>query len=51
MDGTLITTISELLKLGGRLVSLQLGPKLYVEGPRSPADWGIRFTFTLLFPR
>ncbi len=44
-------SVSQLLKLGGQPVSLQLGPKLYVEGPRSAADWGMRFTVTLLFPR
>ena len=44
-------TVSQLLKLGGQPVQFQLGPKLYVAGPTSAPDWGIRFAVTLLFPR
>ena len=43
--------VSQLVKLGGQPVQFQLGPKLYVEGPTSAPDWGIRFAVTLLFPR
>jgi hypothetical protein len=42
--------VSQLLKVRGQPISLQLGPKLYVQGPTSAPDWGIRFTFVLLFP-
>lgn len=46
----LIAPVSQILKIGGLPISLQLGPKLYVEGPTSAPDWGIRFAFILLFP-
>jgi hypothetical protein len=42
--------VSQLLKVGGQPISLLLGPKLYVEGPSSAPDWGLRFAFILLFP-
>jgi hypothetical protein len=42
--------VSQLLKLGGQPMQFQIGPKLYVEGPTGASDWGIRFTYTLLFP-
>jgi hypothetical protein len=47
----LIAVLSQLLKVGGQPISLQVGPKLYVEGPTSAPDWGIRFAFILLFPQ
>jgi hypothetical protein len=47
----LIAPVSQLLKIRGLPVSLQLGPKVYVEGPRGAPDWGIRFAFVLLFPK
>jgi len=47
----LIATLSQLLKVGGVPISLQLGPKLYVEAPTAASDWGIRFTVVLLFPK
>ena len=43
-------TVKQLLRLGGAPMQFELGPKLYVEGPTSAPDWGIRFTYTLLFP-
>ncbi len=42
--------VSQLLKIGPQPISLSLGPKLYVEGPSTAPDWGIRFAFVLLFP-
>ena len=42
--------VSQLLRIGKQPVSLQLGPKLYVEGPTGAADWGIRFAMVFLFP-
>ena len=44
-------TVAQLPKLGGQPMQFQLGPKLYVEGPTGAADWGIRFTYTMLFPK
>jgi len=44
-------SVSQVLKVAGHPISLQLGPKIYVEGPTAAPDWGLRFTFTLLFPR
>ena len=43
-------SVSQLLKIGRQPISLLVGPKLYVEGPRTAPDWGIRFAFVLLFP-
>ena len=43
--------VAQLLKLGGQPMQFQIGPKLYVEGPTGAPDWGIRFAYTLLFPR
>lgn len=42
--------VSQILKIGPQPVSLQVGPKLYVEGPTGAPDWGMRFAFVLLFP-
>jgi hypothetical protein len=47
----LIANVSQLLKLGGQPIQFSLGPKLYVEGPTTAPDWGIRFAVTLLFPQ
>ena len=43
--------VSQVLKIGPQPISLQLGPKVYVTGPTSAPDWGLRFNFVLLFPR
>lgn len=43
--------VSQLLRIHRLPVSLQLGPKIYVEGPTEAPDWGIRFAFVLLFPK
>ena len=42
--------VSQVLKIGPQPISLQVGPKLYVEGPTGAPDWGMRFAFVLLFP-
>jgi hypothetical protein len=47
----LIAPISQVLKVGGQPISLQLGPKWYAEGPTLTPDWGIRFAVILLFPK
>ncbi|MCC6764031.1 MAG: transporter [Deltaproteobacteria bacterium] len=47
----LIATVSQLLKVKGVPIQLQLGPKWYAEGPTGAPDWGIRFALFFLFPR
>lgn len=47
----LIANVNQLLKLGGQPIQFLLGPKLYVEGPTTAPDWGIRFAVALLFPQ
>jgi hypothetical protein len=42
--------VSQVLKIGGLPMSFTLGPKLYVEGPSTAPDWGLRFVFVFLFP-
>ena len=43
-------SVSQLLKIGGQPVSLQLGGRYYAEKPEGGPEWGIRFAVTLLFP-
>jgi hypothetical protein len=42
--------VSQILKIGKLPVSLQVGGRYYVESPSGGPEWGIRATFTLLFP-
>ena len=42
--------VSQVLKLRGQPFSLQLAPRLFVEGPTGAPDWGVRFSTVLLFP-
>lgn len=42
---------SKVSKIGTQLVSYQGGLRYYLEAPDSGAEWGVRFTFTLLFPK
>jgi hypothetical protein len=42
---------SQVLKLGGQPLSLQFGPRVYVDGPSGGPEWGLRFNFVLLFPK
>ncbi len=44
-------TVAQLLKLGPLPIQLQLGYRYYAERPIGGPDWGIRFTFTFLFPK
>jgi hypothetical protein len=37
--------------MGDQLVSLQGGVRVYTDAPNGGPDWGVRFNFTLLFPR
>ena len=41
---------SKVTKLGSQLVSYQAGARYYLEAPDNGAEWGLRFTVTLLFP-
>lgn len=41
---------SKVLKLGDQLVSIGGGAKVYVHGPDNAPHWGVRFSFTMLFP-
>jgi hypothetical protein len=42
---------SQVLKLGGQPLSLQFGPRVYVDGPSGGPEWGLRFNVVLLFPK
>ena len=42
---------SKVSRIGTQLVSYQGGVRYYLEAPDSGAEWGLRFTFTLLFPK
>jgi len=42
---------SKVTRIGKQLVSYQGGVRYYLEAPDSSAEWGLRFTFTLLYPR
>ena len=43
--------VAQLVKLGGRPYQFQLGYRNYVDTPDGGPDWGIRFQFTMLFPK
>lgn len=42
---------SKVTKIGNQLISYQAGLRYYVEAPDGGPDWGLRFTFTLLYPK
>jgi hypothetical protein len=42
---------SQVLKLGGQPLSLQFGPRVYVDSPSGGPEWGLRFNLVLLFPK
>jgi hypothetical protein len=42
---------SQVLKLGGQSLSVQFGPRVYVDGPSGGPQWGLRFNLVLLFPK
>ena len=44
-------SVTQLLRIGGQPLSLQLGYRYYADAPTGGPDWGLRFTFTLLFPK
>jgi hypothetical protein len=44
-------SVTQLVKLWGQPLSLQLGVRYYAERPQGGPDWGLRFAVTFLFPR
>lgn len=44
-------SVSQLMRLGKQPASFALGYRYYVERPSGGPDWGVSFTFTLLFPK
>ena len=42
---------SQVLKLGGQPISLQFGPRGYVDGPSGGPEWGLRFNTVRSFPQ
>jgi len=43
--------ISQLLKIGGQPLQLQLGYRYYADAPTNGPEWGLRFAVTFLFPK
>lgn len=44
-------TVSQMLKLGGQPIQLQVGPRVYADRPNGGPDWGLRFAVIFLFPK
>ena len=42
---------SKVLSIGGQQMSLQAGPRYYIEAPDDGSEWGFRVNLTLIFPR
>ena len=42
--------VSQIFKIGGQPMSLQLGARYYADGPAGHPYWGMRLNFSLLFP-
>ena len=42
---------SKVSKIGGQMVSYQGGVRYYFDAPDGGPDWGLRFAFTLLYPK
>jgi len=43
--------VQQLLKVGKKPISLQLGGRYYAEGPSGAPEWGLRFQVSFLFPK
>jgi hypothetical protein len=43
--------VTQLLKLGNQPVSIGVGGRWYAEAPDGGPEWGVRFVFTILFPK
>lgn len=45
-------TVTQLFKLGGQPLTVQAGPRYWLDSPESgPEGWGFRVALTLLFPK
>jgi hypothetical protein len=44
-------SISQILPIGGQLISVGGGVRVYLDRPSGGPDWGLRLSVTLLFPR
>ncbi|MCA9288133.1 MAG: hypothetical protein KDA05_06095 [Phycisphaerales bacterium] len=44
-------SVSQVLRIGNQPVSVAIGGRYYADAPEGGPEWGLRFTFTLLFPR
>lgn len=42
---------SKVSRIGRQMVSYQAGVRYYLDAPDGAARWGLRFTFTLLYPK
>jgi hypothetical protein len=43
--------ISQVAKIGRQVFSVQAGAAYYMEAPQAAPQWGLRFTFTFLYPK
>ncbi|MCX5851560.1 MAG: transporter [Deltaproteobacteria bacterium] len=43
--------VTQMLKIGNQLISLQIAYRYYAEKPEGGSDWGLRFALTFLFPK
>lgn len=43
--------VSQVLKIGGQPISLQVGARYIPEAPASLPDWGFRFALVFMFPK
>jgi hypothetical protein len=44
-------TATQMLKIGGQPLTVQLGYRYYADAPDGGPDWGLRFAITFLFPK
>jgi hypothetical protein len=44
-------SVSQVMRIGGQLMSFQLGAGRYVEAAGNAPDWGMRLTTTFMFPK
>jgi len=50
-SASIITNLSQLVKIGKLPVSLVLSGKYYFETPSAKSYWGSRFAIVLVFPK
>ena len=43
--------VSKVIRIGSQMASVGGGPRFYLERPYGGPDWGLRFAFTLMFPK